>query len=103
VFLFFLAYSSKFDIAWWLWTAYGIIFIMWLGFGIPVYVKFAAQRNRLIRHIPKETRTANRFAVMMGFVAAVIALELFFMLILLPIANISIYAETLSNDSAPMM
>ncbi len=103
VFLSFLAYSSKFDIAWWLWTAYGIIFVMWLGFGIPVYVKFAAQRNRLIRHIPKENRAANRFAVMMGFVAAVIALELFFMFILLPIAKISIYAETLSNDSAPMM
>lgn len=89
VLLFFLVFSANYDIAWWLWATYGIILVMWLGFGIPAYAKFSARRNQLIRHIPKESRTANRFAIMMGDFAAVIAHELIFIYILLPIAVVN--------------
>ncbi|HNX14105.1 MAG TPA: hypothetical protein PK854_08600 [Oscillospiraceae bacterium] len=89
VLLFFLVFSANYDIAWWLWVTYGIILLIWLGFGIPAYVKFAGQRNRLIRHIPKEKRPMNRLAIMMGDFAAVIAHQLIFLYILMPIAVVN--------------
>lgn len=109
VFLIFLVYSSKyldkdgFNMAWWLWATYGIILAMWLGFGIPAYAKYAGKRNRMIKHIPKENRAANRFAILIGIISAVIVLSLIAIFIFLPIAEGARFAETLPTDSAPMM
>lgn len=107
--LFFLVYSTKyidqdgFNMAWWLWATYGIILAFWLGFGIPAYAKYAAQRNRVIRHIPKGNRAANRFAVFIGIITAAAVLALIVVYIFIPIAEGARIAETLPNDSAPLM
>lgn len=103
VFLIFLVKASVQGIAWWLWTAYGIILVMWLGFGIPAYAKYARKRNRLLKHIPKQNRAANVIAVILGVIAACTALFLFYTFTLIPIAEVSIYAETHPDPHAPMM
>lgn len=109
VFLIFLVYSSKyldkdgFNMAWWLWATYGIILVAWLGFGIPAYAKHAGKRNRMIRFIPKEKRAANRFAIFIGIISAVIVLALIAIFIFLPIAEGARFAETLPTESATMM
>jgi len=110
VFLLFLVYSAKsinqegFNIAWWLWAAYGIVLAMWLGFGIPTYAKYAGKRNRLMKHIPKQNRTVNRFAVLIGILTAVIVLGLVVIYIFIPIAQTTQLIESLpkSNDMTPL-
>lgn len=112
VLLLFLVYSTKhisqygevsYNMAWWLWVTYGIILAAWLGFGIPAYAKHAGKRNRMIKHIPKENRAVNRFAVFIGIVTAAAVLALIVIYIFIPIAEGARIAETLPTDSAPIM
>ncbi len=112
VLLLFLVYSTKhiskygevsYNMAWWLWATYGIILAAWLGFGIPAYAKHAGKRNRMIKYIPKENRAANRLAVIIGIITAVIVLALIVIYIFIPIAEGAQFAETLPTESATMM
>jgi len=106
VILLFLVYSTKyvdstqFNMAWWLWATYGIILAMWLGFGIPMYAKFAKARNRLIRHVPKKERAALFVAVILGYVTAVLVHALIFIYLLFPMAIISRPTASAPSGSA---
>jgi len=84
----FLALSFNFDPPIFMWLMFSIVLILWLGAGIPLYIKFAERRNRLIRHIPKENRPGNRLAIVLGFVSALIMHTILFIFVFWPIAEI---------------
>jgi len=84
VVLYFLLASSNYDLAWWLWATYGILLILWLSFLISFYVKYAALRNGLISHFPKENRAGNYFAIVMGYVTAILVHGALFLFVLKP-------------------
>ncbi|HOP11666.1 MAG TPA: hypothetical protein PK629_09280 [Oscillospiraceae bacterium] len=79
-----LALSSRYELVMLQKVIYWIVGVVWLGIGIPLYIKSSRKRTHLLRHIPKETRIANYIAVFLGDLTAVALLELLFIYVFIP-------------------
>ncbi|HNX14104.1 MAG TPA: hypothetical protein PK854_08595 [Oscillospiraceae bacterium] len=81
----FLLLSFNFNLPVLMWLMFSIILILWLCSGIPLYIRFAGKRNRLLKHIPIKSRSVNRLAVVLGYVSAVFTHAVLFIFVFWPI------------------
>jgi len=85
--------SFDFDISWVVIILLGVGALVWLIIFISAYTKYANQRLYLIKHLPKQSRSGNLIAIVMGYITIIFLDIVFFLFILMPLATLCLQID----------